>query len=324
MLAQPVAALRASLCLGLALVSACGDSDTTAGGAPATGGSGGEPSAGAAGPGGGGQGGADGGGGNAGGQGGGGASENSSQGCIDGAGLSEGEHGFMLDGHARRYVLRLPAGYTPDQAWPLVLALHGNGGSVDYWDVTTGDRNIRGVLQDHAILVIAEAIEGNWRDYDQPPESWPARVELELGYFEEVLRQVQTDLCVDQDELFAMGFSGGGSFSGLLGCRRTDIRAIAVGGSVLYFDPTDCLHAPAAWITIGELELTAGREEFRDFFRDLGGCSSTSAPTDPSPCQAYDACDTTTPVHYCQHPGDHVWPDFGSAAMWGFFQAFVD
>ena len=48
---------------------------------------------------------------------------------------------------------------------------------------------------------------------------------------------------------------------------------------------------------------------------------STQPPsTDPSPCVAYEGCDPATPVHYCQHPGDHVWPDFGSEAMWSFFQ----
>ena len=55
-----------------------------------------------------------------------------SAGCVDGAGLDEGEHTFMLEDRSRRYILRLPNGYTRDRAWPLVLALHGNGGSTSY------------------------------------------------------------------------------------------------------------------------------------------------------------------------------------------------
>jgi len=135
-----------------------------------------------------------------------------------------------------------------------------------------------------------------------------------------VLSQARADLCVREDAIFAMGFSGGGSFSGVLACRRDDIRAIAVGGSVIYFDEAECVRKVAAWITIGTLELNAGREQYRDFFRDLAGCEATSSSTDPSPCVAYEGCDPATPVHYCQHPGDHVWPDFGSEAMWSFFQ----
>lgn len=247
-----------------------------------------------------------------------------SAGCQTGAGLPEGENTFMLEGLSRRYVLRLPQGYPGARAWPVVLALHGNGGSTDYWDVTSGSRNIRKVLENDAILVIAEAIEGNWRDYNQPESTWPPRMETELHYFDTVLSQVRQELCVDDRAIFSMGFSGGGSFSGVLACRRTDIRAIAVGGSVIYFDPKDCVGSSAAWVTIGQQEMSTARTDFRDFFRDRAGCDTTSQDVPPPPCVAYDACDPNTPVHYCEHTGGHVWPDFGSQAMWDFFSQFVE
>jgi polyhydroxybutyrate depolymerase len=174
------------------------------------------------------------------------------------------------------------------------------------------------------VLIVAEAIEGNWRDYNADPSTWPERIQLELAYFEEVLSQAKNELCIDTSAIFSMGFSGGGSFSGVLGCMRDDIRAIAVGGSVIYFEEADCMHTPAAWITIGAGELEPAREEYRDFFRDRAGCEATSMPTPPDPCVAYDGCDAATPVHYCQHPDGHIWPDFGSEAMWGFFSTFVD
>lgn len=253
----------------------------------------------------------------------GGSGPTTSPGCTTGTGLAEGEHTFELDGLARRYILRLPENYSPDVPWPVVLALHGNGGSVDYWDATSGPQNIREVLKNDAVLIVAEAIEGNWRDYEASPDTWPARVEQELAYFEEVLEQARNELCVNEDAIFSMGFSGGGSFSGVLGCRRSDIRAIAVGGSVIYFDEAECINTPAAWITIGTEELTPEREAFRDFFRDRAMCSETSMATSPDPCVAYDGCESTTPVHYCQHPDGHIWPAFGSEAMWAFFSSFV-
>lgn len=242
-----------------------------------------------------------------------------SVGCRTGAGLAEGTHTFELEGLTRKYVLRLPVGYTRDKAWPVVLALHGNGGSVAYWDGTTGDRNIRGVLANEAILVVLEARDGNWRDYALPSTEWPARLEAELRYVDTVVTQLRTDLCVRDDGLFAMGFSGGGSFSGALACRRGDIRAIAVGGAVLYVPASDCTRALPAWITIGTMELEAGREVFRDTFKSLDGCTATASATDPSPCVTYAGC--TSSLHYCQHPAGHIWPPFGSAAMWQFFRA---
>lgn len=249
-----------------------------------------------------------------------------SPGCVDGD-LAEGDHTFVLDGMERRFRVHLPSGYTSERAWPVVFALHGNGGSIDTWRRDDGHRtDIRTPLRDHAILILTEAIDGRWRDYDMPRETWEPRIVLELAYFEELITRTREGLCVNDDGIFAMGFSGGGSFSGLLGCRRTDIRAIAVGGSVMYFDPVaePCVGQPAAWITIGTEELNDGRARYRDFFRDLAGCSETTIATDPDPCVAYEGCDEGTPVHYCQHPDGHIWPAFGGAAMWDFFSQFVE
>lgn len=245
-----------------------------------------------------------------------------SPGCMVAEPLAEGEHTFMLDGYDRRYIVRLPQNYSADQPWPLIFALHGNGGNPGYWDQTGGDRDIRTAFADDAVIIIPEAIDNQWRDYSMPEDTWPARIELELTYFDTVLDTALNELCIDQQNIFSMGFSGGGSFSGVLGCRREYVRAIAVGGSVIYFDPKECTSTPAAWITIGDGELTAGREAFRDFFRDLAGCQETSTPGMPDGCIDYDGCGPDTPVIFCSHPAGHVWPSIGVDATKAFFQAF--
>jgi poly(3-hydroxybutyrate) depolymerase len=246
-----------------------------------------------------------------------------SAGCATGAGLAAGVHTFTLDATARRYVVRLPTGYTKDKAWPVVLALHPNGSSAAYWDATTGAQNIRAAVAKDAVLVIPEAIGGNWRDYAEAEATWPARLEKELRYTDRILSTVRAQLCVKEDAIFAMGFSGGGSFAGVLACRRTDIRAFAAGGAVVYFDKNQCVGKSAPWITIGAEELIPARVEFRDFFRTRSTCATTSKATTPSPCVAYDGCAAETPTTYCQHAGGHVWPMFGTTASWQFFKQFV-
>ncbi|MEL6347631.1 MAG: hypothetical protein AAFV53_31275 [Myxococcota bacterium] len=181
-----------------------------------------------------------------------------------------------------------------------------------------------GAIDGQAILLLAEAIDGRWRDYDQPSEERLERVEIELRYFEAVLEQVKSGLCVNETQVFSMGFSGGGSFSGVLGCRREDIRAIAAGGSVMYFKESDCVGTPAAWIAISEGDMSEGRASYRDFFRVRAGCAETSRPTEPDTCVAYDSCAAETPVHSCHHPGGHIWPSFGTEAAWAFFQTFLE
>jgi len=245
-------------------------------------------------------------------------------GCVLTDGLEEGEHRFSLEGLERRFVVRLPADYDSTRPWPVVLALHANGNDITYWDRSSGFLNIRRTLADEAVLVVVEAIDGQWRDYEMPAETWADRAESELRYLDAVISRVRSGVCVDPGALFAMGFSGGGSFAGLLACRRADIRAVAVGGAVRYFDPAECVGTPAAWITLGNLEITDARLAFRDLMRTRAGCAETSVPVEPAPCMAYENCGEGTPVHFCPHVSGHVWPDIGNDGMWAFFRTFVD
>ncbi|MBV1862068.1 MAG: hypothetical protein KUG77_26845 [Nannocystaceae bacterium] len=245
-----------------------------------------------------------------------------SPGCGTAATLPDGEVLFSLDGYDRRYVLRLPENYDSERAYPLIFALHGNGGNPDYWDQVGGDLDIRTAFASEAILVIPEAINNAWRDYKAEPSTWPALMDLELAAFDAMYESVSGDLCVDPDNVFSMGFSGGGSFSGVLGCRRDYIRGIAVGGSVIYFDEDDCVATPAAWVTIGDGELTDGREAYRDFFRDRAGCEPESAPIEPEGCVEYEGCGAESPVVFCGHPAGHIWPGIGTDAARAFFQRF--
>ena len=160
------------------------------------------------------------------------------------------------------------------------------------------------------VLMVPQARTGDWR----------TEVAVDELYFDALLKRVTNNLCVDTRRIFSMGFSGGGSYSGVLGCTRTDIRAIAVGGAVIYFDPTACVGTPAAWVTIGDDELIPARAEYRDFWRTRNQCTAETSPVDPDPCVAYACPIAERPVHYCRHVGGHEWPTFGSHAAWGFLQ----
>lgn len=241
-----------------------------------------------------------------------------SAGCQSGAGLPEGQATIAVGGANRTYILRLPAGYTKGRPWPLILALHPNGGAgIGYWDATSGARSIRALARDKAIVVLplARPMGGGF--------DWRGDLPADLAYFDALIKKIEADLCIDTTRIFAMGFSGGGSFSGVLACRRSDIRAFASGSGVSYFDAKDCVGTAAAWITVGADpdEMIPARAAFRDYFVKRAGCQPTTTPTAPATCQAY-ACPKETPVHYCVHPGGHLWPDYGTEAAWAFFQRF--
>lgn len=236
-----------------------------------------------------------------------------SAGCLSGKDLTEGAATITVGGVSRKYTLRKPAGYTKDKAWPLVLALHPNGSNMGYYDTTTGSRAMRPLMKDKGILVLPNARVDDWR----------GDLLTDLAYFEALIGLLKKEMCIDESRIFSMGFSGGGSFSGVLGCSRTDIRAIAVGGAVIYFDKTKCVGKPAAWITIGDGEAVPERIAYRDFWRTRNECTTMTTVVPPAAtCGAYNCPDPGRPVHFCSHAGGHEWPSFGAQGAWDFFTKF--
>jgi len=242
------------------------------------------------------------------------SSPRESPGCGTTVGFAAGMHSIKVGGADRIYAVHRPAGYDPTakKAWPLVLALHPNGSNISYWAPTTGVRALSPLLKDTAILVRPQAINDDWR----------SDLSADLDYFEALIQEVESNLCVDTTRIFALGHSGGGSFAGVLGCHRSDVRAIAASGAVIYFEEQDCVGQPAAWITIGVDEAIPERVAYRDFFRNFAGCRETSTPVPPDGCVLYDCPSPNRPVEFCSHPGGHEWPSFGSTETVAFFSRF--
>jgi poly(3-hydroxybutyrate) depolymerase len=230
---------------------------------------------------------------------------------------ADGNHELQVGDLARSYVLRKPESYDPTRPWPLLLALHPNGSTSSYWDATSGERAFRPLLADKAILVLPQSRENDMGDPD-----WRGNVPLDLEYFEALLAELEGSLCIDLRRKYAMGFSGGGSFSGALGCYRTDIAAIAMGGAVSYFEEAACVGKPAVWVTIGDQEAIQSRLDLRDFWRSYAGCEQSGSVVEPATCTAYTCPDVARQVQFCSHPGDHVWPSFGTEASWTFLSRF--
>jgi len=131
--------------------------------------------------------------------------------------------------------------------------------------------------------------------------------------------------------VFSVGFSYGGIMSHTIACQMSDtFRAVAPIAGAIFGRTNTCLtHPIAAWMTHGSMDtsasggvdFTAG-ESARDRIVALNHCTSTTAPTDPSPCVAYQGCDAGYPVQWCPHDGAHVIPSFAAAAVASFFLQF--
>jgi poly(3-hydroxybutyrate) depolymerase len=131
----------------------------------------------------------------------------------------------------------------------------------------------------------------------------------ELPYFDETVKNVEAELCVDPSHLFVAGFSSGSWLATTLGCARADVlkaQASVAGGlppmpackgpiPAMYVSDTDDSKNPPATV-----------KEALDRVLAVDGCSAETEPYDigvPSPCVRYKGCLPGFPVVSCVTSG---------------------
>lgn len=235
-------------------------------------------------------------------------------GAIDGT--------ITIRGVERSYILAVPSDYDSNSHYALVFAFHGLGSNASqarlYFGVEEASAGEAIVIYPNGLPKYGSGTQTGWNLY-------PTGEDFEL--FDALLARITAAYCIDDARVFATGHSYGGYFSNCLGCGRgAALRAIApVAGGGPYFP---CDNGVAAWIAHGVLDSTVAISEgeaSRDHWRDENGCDDTTSPTTPSPCVAYDGCDTGLPVVWCEHEettlGGHGWPSFAPQGIWNFFDA---
>lgn len=159
------------------------------------------------------------------------------------------------NGLTREYRLSVPAGYDGTEPVPLVLNLHGFGGSGVGHDAATGipaatgDRGWLVVSPQGSGLSVPEGVPGAeaaaqfegipfWNffgpgevDFGGEGPGLPPGTTLEVDdvdFLRSLLDELETELCVDADRLFVAGHSNGAGMSITLACELGD-RLAAVG-----------------------------------------------------------------------------------------------
>lgn len=149
--------------------------------------------------------------------------------------LGPGSHELSLrhEGRERGFIVHVPKAYRADRPTPLVLALHGGGGSME---VMAKDRLYGLVSQSEASGWIVVFPNGFSR-LGGKLATWNAgiccgaardRASDDVGFLRAVVAEVQRRLAIDPQRVFATGMSNGGMMSYRLACEASDIvRAVA-------------------------------------------------------------------------------------------------
>jgi polyhydroxybutyrate depolymerase len=242
---------------------------------------------------------------------------------------------FVSGERQRTYRLSIPPGYDGRAAMPLVLELHGSGGSSAGQARTSGFEEV--AAREGFIVASLQADGGRW---NVPVDTNRAD---DVAYVSNVIDHVAALLCTDLTRVYATGFSGGGRMSSLLGCKlNTRIAAIAPVSGLRW--PAPCVGRPIPVLTFHGLAdqqnpysgQAAGRgpewlESVPDALAGWAGHNGCGAnvivddPAGPLSTMRYDNCREGAEVRIIRIDGlGHTWTRQEidtTAVMWEFFKS---
>jgi poly(3-hydroxybutyrate) depolymerase len=226
---------------------------------------------------------------------------------------------ITLDGGARTYDVVVPAAYQPGVPAPLAFVFHGAGGSSKQAE-GYGLQQAAAAANQAGIFAFPQGTTNygsstGWDDF--------SCTSPDTALFDAIVTRLEADYCIAPDRIFATGFSWGGDFTDVLGsCRGSVLRAVASGSGGFYIKAN--AEDVAYRFTYGTKDTAYSQAQFAMAlmeFHDANHCSSTTTPSDPSPCLAYTGCDH--PVVYCSYAGmGHQLPTGWGADTWAFFETF--
>jgi poly(3-hydroxybutyrate) depolymerase len=261
----------------------------------------------------------------------------SSAGCGKTPTIKSQRYTMTVNGKQRQYFMKLPNNYDNSHPYRLVFEWHQLGGSAQ--KIVNGENpNQGGVLPYYGL----EAISNNSAIFVVPDglnAGWGNQGGEDVTFFDQLVKTVEADLCVDTNLRFSTGFSYGGAMSYALACTRASmIRAVAVisgatlsgcqGGSdpVAYYGQ----HGTSDSV----LNVSQGRQ-LRDRFVANNGCQKLASEPQPnggnSVMTKYQGCKAGYPVTWVIHNGDHnpsqvdqgQSTPFAPKNSWDFFTQFT-
>ncbi len=223
----------------------------------------------------------------------------------------------MFGGHSRTYLLHVGRGYTGDKPVPLVFDFHGYGQAVSSQERASGFADL---ADEHGFVVVYPAgVGGSWHVNGCCGQA-AAEMLDEIGAVREVLKDIQTKVCVDPKRIYASGISQGGGMAHHVGCLAADIfAAVAPVSSDLRTDPcqpsrpisevsfrgtADALSAyeggpvgPA-----GMQYQSIGAKPTLEKWKTINKCEGAPEVVDEL-CETYKKCEGGVEVSLCTIPG---------------------
>jgi len=157
------------------------------------------------------------------------------------------------DGYRREYILHLPKGHEKQAILPLVIALHGGGGTAKGMIRLTEGRFNELADQYKFLVVYPQGLEKSWNDDRDDPISYAHKNDIDdVGFLSALIKMMVEKYKADPKRIFVTGISNGG-FMSLRASREmaAEVAAVApVCASIPYSAKQKYLAAPAMSIML--------------------------------------------------------------------------
>jgi len=135
---------------------------------------------------------------------------------------------IQIDGLERTYHVYLPNNFNETNTTPMVLALHGGGGTGKRFERDVSAGTLTEAAEERGmILVMPDGIDKRWND-GRTEHFGNDSMYDDIGFISALIDKMIQDYGVDSDRIFATGISNGGIMSIRLGLDLSNkIAAIA-------------------------------------------------------------------------------------------------
>ena len=139
-------------------------------------------------------------------------------------------HTLISHGVERSYILYVPSSYTAGTPLPLLLVLHGKGGSAEGVAEMTGFSGL--AEEQNFIALYPNGLEQQWNFVKDPPGYTRMRQD-DVGFLLELVDEITRQYAVDDRRIYVTGFSNGGFMTQRLACSAPERFAAfaSVGGA---------------------------------------------------------------------------------------------
>lgn len=145
---------------------------------------------------------------------------------------------FVHEGRDRMFLLYQPEIKKTQSTIPLLIFIHGGGGSARSSVKLTENRFNELADKDGFLVAYAQAVDKNWNDGRKGDFAEAIEENIDdVGYFRKLIKMVSENFMVDTNQIYACGISNGGFMTARLACEmNTQIKAVAIVSATMSED----------------------------------------------------------------------------------------